>query len=119
MTWDEYTAEIFLASQIDWESQPSLSTEQKDLLMTLAQATDAPTYTIESIGAAIYLGLSWRLAQAAQTVTRDGENVIFEQIYKLLSRWAAYADPLLGGTVPDALQLIDLEVGRNFESVEV
>jgi hypothetical protein len=118
MTWNEVTAELFLESEIEWNSEPLLSNDQKQFLTSVAQATSTPTYTINSLGAAIYLGLSWKLSKAVEYHEGD-EEVIFEHLKQQLAKWAIYADPELGGTPVDSLQLVELEVGRNFDVVEV
>jgi hypothetical protein len=111
MTFDAASARLFIASETEWDSEPSLSEAQQDFLLEAAKAT-ATTYTIASIGAAIYLGLSWKLKKAIEYHEGD-ESKIFDHLKEVMERWSIYASSDLG--LPgSSLQYVEIEVGANF-----
>jgi hypothetical protein len=113
MNWDAASAKTLIASETEWDSEPALSAEQQQFLLDASRDTGAPTYTIESIGATIYLGLSWKLSKAMEYHDKDGEAQIFDHIERKLKQWAVYANAELSPTA-NAMSLFELEVGHNF-----
>ena len=110
MIWDEQSAHTFIASEIEWDSEPALTQVQQLFLLGAARVDDA--YTIESLGAVIYLGLSWKLSKAMELHAKD-ESKIFEHIKSKLSQWVGFADLSLSASF-DQFELLELEVGVNF-----
>jgi hypothetical protein len=92
---DASFAEHYLASEVSWDSEPLLSDEQKDVLLTLAD-TGSGIFTYRSLGAAIFLGWRWKRAIAVETYA-DDEDKIFDHINLMLKEWAWAADSSLGG----------------------
>lgn len=114
MTWDADSAELFLDSEIEWNTEPALSAEQQLFLLNAALVDGE--YTIESLGAAVYLGLSWKLKRAM--VYHDGniapgEYLIYNHLKEQLEKWAVYADGSMSVTT-GGLELFELEVGQNY-----
>lgn len=122
---DSDFAELYLASQIVWEAEPELSTDEKESLVEAARAIDVngispggtgyiETYTYDSMHSAIHLGWTWKLAKAVE-LFHDDEDEIFEHCKKMVEFWAgriATSSVGVGGTsASDAGSLSIANVG--------
>lgn len=102
-------AEEYLAFNLEWDSEPVLSSAKQERLLLYARAIDVngvspggtgylESYTYPSLNAAVLMGWQWKLSAAVE-LHQDDEDEIWEHCKQMVAHWTGIVgDGLLGGT---------------------
>lgn len=109
MPIDPNEATDYLRSNLEWESEPQLSSDQQSSLLDYSRSVDASgvspggtgyveTYTYGSLNVAVLMGWRWKLAASAE-YHKDDEDEIWEHCKQMVAHWSSIVGDLtIGGT---------------------
>ena len=113
MALDEEFAQTYIDSNTSPDAEPQFTEDEADALLEAAKAIDVngvspggtgyvPTFTYDSLHAAIYLAWTWKLAKAVELHEQD-EDEIWEHCKAMVEFWASrLAGTVVGGSVPQS-----------------